>query len=162
MRNPKPERLILKIPKHLWLWRTKAPAFCMTGRRAMTFLSISIGAVFFLLIFHSYIYIPFIITLIETTLWVILLSWSVLLVLPTIFVRKECFECQFGFHIIAHERNHLLLGRSEEIIVEEETLRQTGNRLISILLSNPSICKGCPFLWGKMYCQATLNYLERK
>ena len=87
---------------------------------------------------------------------------AVLLALPTIFIRKDCFECQFGFHIIAHERNHLILRTSEEIVVEEETLKQTGERLVRILLSNPKMCRGCIFLWRKMYCNAVFNYLKKE
>lgn len=162
MQNTKPEKLILKIPKKLWFLRTTALAFCMTRNRAVPFLLVLIGLGFFEVMFVYYAPTPFRVTVIATILWSISFSWIILLALPTIFVRKDCFECQFGFHIIAHERKHLVLGTSEEKTVEEETLKQTGDCLIPILLSNPRICKGCPFLWRKMYCQETFNYLKNR
>jgi len=109
--------------------------------------------------FAYYAYVPFPVRVTTIVLWVILFSLAILSVLPTILIRKDCFECQFGFHIIAHERNHLKLRKSEAI-VEEETLKQTGTRLIPILLSDPKICKRCVFLWRRMYCKATFNYLR--
>ena len=82
-----------------------------------------------------------------------------LTIFPTIFIRKDYFECQLGFYIIDHERNHLLLRESEKI-VEEETLRKNRDRIIPILLSNHKICKDCPFFIRKIFSQATFNYLN--
>jgi len=106
--------------------------------------------------------VSFFVTVIETTLWSIVFLLLILLALPTIFIRKDCYECQFGFHIMAHERNHLLLGASDEIVVEGETLKQTEDRLIPIFLSNSKMCNDCLFLGRKMYCQAGFNYLKKK
>jgi len=94
--------------------------------------------------------------------WSIIFFLSVLSALPTIFIRKDCSECQLGFHIIAHERNHLLLNSLDEASVEEETLKQTRDQLIPILLSNPRLCRDCLFPLRKMYSQATFNYLKEK
>ena len=161
LESTEPERLILKIPKQLWLLRSR-PAFCMTRNRASIFLMASIVYGFFLVISRYYFFASFLQNIFDVIVWTIFFSMSILWILPTIFIRKDCFECQFGFHIIAHERNHLLSRKSEEIGVEEVTLKQTGDRLIPILLSNPKICKGCPFSWCKMYSQETFNYLKRK
>ena len=159
MQNPKPEKLILKIPK--WLWKSKRLAFCMPRNQAISSLLILMGIAVFLGLYSYYGRIHFLINVLLIASLVFGFSLVALGLLPTIFIRKDCFECQFGFHIIAHERNHLRLRTSEEI-VEEEALKQTGDRLIPILLSNPKICKGCPFLWRKMYCHATFNYLKIK
>ena len=70
---------------------------------------------------------------------------------PIIAIRKDCSECQFNFHIIAHELNHLRLNSSDETIVEETTIEETKNRLIPLLLSNPEICKDCFFKWRIMF-----------
>ena len=160
MENAKPEKLILKVPK--WLWKLlpfPSVAFCMTQLRAVLLTLALIGVGFFGAMFAYYVYIPFPTKVITTVLWFLLFSFVILLFLPTIFIRKNCFECQLGFHIIAHERNHLKLRKSEQI-VEEETLKRTGARLIPILLSNPKLCKDCRFWLRKMYCHATLNYLK--
>jgi hypothetical protein len=160
LKNAKPEKLILKIPKWFWkLLRLPSVAFCLPRTRAVLLTLALIGVGFFEVIFAHYVYLPFSAKLISTVLWFLLFSFAILSVLPTIFIRKDCFECQFGFHIIAHERNHLKLGKSEQI-VEEETLNHTGERLIPILLSSPRLCKDCRFLYRKMYCQATLNYIK--
>jgi len=160
LENAKPERLILKIPR--WLWKLMQPrgvAFCITRTRAVSLIFALIGVAFFTVMFACYAYVPFPVRVTTIVLWVILFSLAILSVLPTIFIRKDCFECQFGFHIISHERNHLKLRKSEAI-VEEETLKQTGTRLIPILLSDLKICKRCVFLWRRMYCKTTFNYLK--
>jgi len=162
LKNHKPERLILKIPKWLWkLLSLPSIAFCMTRNRAVIILLAFISVGFFNLIIFSYFpLIPLILKIVVTSLWVIFFSLIILLFLPTIFIRKDCFECKFGFYIIAHERNHLLLRKSEEI-VEQETLKQNTDLLIPILLSNLKTCKGCRFMGRKMYCEATFNYLKQ-
>lgn len=161
MEKAKPERLILKIPKWFWkLIERRSVAFCMTRTRAVSLIFVLIALGVLEVVFAYYVYIPFPVKVTAVILWGILFSLAILLVLPSIFIRKDCFECQFGFHIIAHERNHMNLGKSDEVAVEEQTLKQTGTQLIPILLSNPKICKGCPFLWRKMYCHAVFNYLE--
>lgn len=76
-----------------------------------------------------------------------------------IWIRKDCFGCELGFHVIAHERTHLRLNLKDEERVETETLKETRNRLIPLLLSNQRICKGCRFRWYKMLSQSTSEYL---
>ena len=162
MKNSKPEKLILKVPNRLWLFGQSGPAFCMPRNRAFIGILVSMSVGFFLMIYHSYVYVPFFMTIIEATIWSSVFILFILSALPTVFIRKGCFNCQFGFHIVEHERKNLLFKTLKEILVEEETLRHTGGQLIPILLSNPKICRDCPFNWRKMYCQATLNYLKKK
>lgn len=79
-----------------------------------------------------------------------------------IAIRKDCFDCEFGFHIVAHERTHLRLNSRDEEQVETETLKETRNRLIPLLLSNQRTCKVCRFTWYKMLSQSTSEYLKEK
>ena len=159
MQSTKPERLILKIPK--LLWRSKGLAFCYPLNKAVLSFSVLIVFLFFWGLFSYYVYVPLLVNVSVGATWVFAFSLIALSLLPTIFIRKDCFECQFSFHIIAHERNHLILRKSEEI-VEEETLKQTGVQLIPLLLSDSKMCKDCLFLWHKLYCQATFNYLRKQ
>jgi hypothetical protein len=109
-----------------------------------------------------YFAVPFLSVAIQAIIWTAVFLLTVLLALPSIFIRKDCSECQLGFHIIAHERNHLLLDLLDEDLVEEETLRLTRNQLIPILLSSPKLCKDCLFPLRKTYSQATFDYLKEK
>lgn len=79
-----------------------------------------------------------------------------------IWIRKDCFDCELGFHVIAHERTHLRLNLRDEERVETETLKETRNRLIPLLLSNQRICKDCRFRWYKMLSQSTSEYLREE
>jgi hypothetical protein len=80
-----------------------------------------------------------------------------------IAVRKDCFNCQFGFHVIAHEQTHLRLNCRDEDLVEMETWKETGKHLIQLLLSNPRTCKNCRFEYYKLVSNSTYEYntLER-
>jgi hypothetical protein len=89
-------------------------------------------------------------------------SFLVIIFVFPIFIRKDCFNCELGFHIIAHERTHLRLNSLDEEQVETETLKETRNRLIPLLLSNQRTCKGCRFRWYKMLSQSTSEYLKEK
>ena len=163
MEKVKPEKFIIKIPKRLWI-RPDALAFCMTRNRAIIFL---VASMIYGIFVFNYCYSHFptsaldmLLTIFYVMSCAIFLLFSIFVALPSIFIRKDCSECQFGFHIINHERNHLRLNSSDEFTVEEETLKQTEDRLIPLLLSNLKICKGCPFNWRKMYCQKTFEYLS--
>jgi hypothetical protein len=96
----------------------------------------------------------------HATMLIAAFSFVTLAALPSIFIRRDCSKCQLSFHIIAHERSHLLLNSRDEALVEEEALKETGNKLIPILLSNPKMCKHCVFPLRKIYAQATFNYLN--
>lgn len=156
-----PERVLLRIPKKLWLLK-RGLAFCAPRNSIINLFGILAiaGSCFFMLDF--YVKVPFIPIIIHAIAWSIACIFLILLALPTIFIRKDCFECQLGFHIIAHERNHLLLNSLDEALVEEEALKQTGDKLIPILLSNPELCKDCAFPLRKIYAQATSKYLKEK
>jgi hypothetical protein len=103
-----------------------------------------------------------------SVLWIMLgsLAFFVSLLVVTfffpIFIRKDCFNCEFRFHIVAHEQAHLSLDSYDEEQVETETLKETRNRLIPLLLSNQRICKNCRFRWYKMLSQSTSEYLEEQ
>ena len=86
---------------------------------------------------------------------------SILHFLRIISIRKECYDCQLGFHIIEHEIAHLKLNSRNEELVEKETLKQTGNKLFPIILSKPKLCKGCAFR-RKKYLVAAIEYAERR
>jgi hypothetical protein len=101
----------------------------------------------------------FVIAIHVTTLFAAF-SFLALASMPTIFIRKDCSNCQLSFHILAHERNHLSLNSRDEALVEEEALKETGNKLIPILLSNAKLCNDCVFPLRKIYAQATFNYLK--
>jgi hypothetical protein len=88
-----------------------------------------------------------------------------LLVIISVFpicIRKDCFDCTLGFHVVAHERTHLRLSSLDEEQVETETLKETRNRPMPLLLSNQRICKGCRFRWYRMFSEATSEYLKEK
>lgn len=158
--NAKPEKVIVRIPRRVW--KSRGLAFCMHRKRAFIWLLASILAAFSVVVFSYFVYTPLEVRIVETILWTALFSMIFLTLLPAIFIRKDCFGCQFGFHIVAHERNHLLLQTSNEEVVEEETLGETASKLIPILLSNRKICKGCVFSWRKMYCVAAVNYVKKE
>jgi len=158
--NAEPEKLILKIPKKLWILKSRGLAFCMPRRLAVVFFIVSIIFIPFIILNHYYFQVSILQWVVDVTAWGIVVSLSTLLFLPTIFIRKDCFECQFSFHIIAHERNHLLLNSSDEITIEEETLKQTRGQLISLFLSEPKMCRDCLLKGRKLYCQATFDYLR--
>lgn len=86
---------------------------------------------------------------------------SILHLRGTISIRKECCECQLGFHIIEHERTHLKLNSRNEELVDKETLKQTGSKLFPIILSKPKLCKDCVFRRKKYFVAAT-EYAERE
>ena len=88
-------------------------------------------------------------------------SLLVIMFVFPIVVRKDCSDCEFGFHIIAHERTHLRLNSLDEDKVETETLKETRNRLIPLLLSNQKACKGCRFKYYGMLSQSTSEYLKK-
>jgi len=164
LENGKPEKSILKIPKRLWkLMRLPSIAFCCLPRDlkhiivVVFMVLISLGVLCAILYFDT----PLLAKIIGAAFSLVAFSFVFFLVWPTIFIRKDCYECQFGFYIIAHERNHLSLKKSEEI-VEEETLKQNGDRLIPLLIANPRLCKDCRLVYRKMFCQATYGYLKRK
>lgn len=84
---------------------------------------------------------------------------SILHFLRIISIRKECCECQLGFHIIEHEKTHLKLNSRNEELVDKETLKQTGSKLFPIILSKPKLCKDCAFR-RKKYLIAATEYAE--
>jgi len=157
--SKKPEKLILKIPKRLWLLKYGL-AFC-APRNSVILLCVALtffGC--FLFILDFYVKVPLLVIAIHATTLFAAFSFVTLAALPSIFIRKDCSKCQLSFHIIAHERSHLLLNSRDEALVEEEALKETGNKLIPILLSNPKLCKDCVFPLRKIYAQATFNYLN--
>lgn len=156
-----PERVLLRIPKKLWLIK-RGLAFCAPRNTIIILSGILTIAGSCLFMLDLYVNAPFIAIIIHVMAWSIAYIFLILLALPTIFIRKDCSECQLGFHIIAHERNHLLLNSADEALVEEEALKQTRDKLIPILLSNTELCKDCVFPLRKIYAQATFNYLKEE
>jgi hypothetical protein len=159
LQNSAPERFVLKVPRRLWPWR--ALALCVPKRSGFKALLASIVAGISLVILHFYAVIPFFIMPLGVPVIGALLFVFALSISSTILIRKDCYECQFGFHIVTHERSHLSLNSLDEVLVEEKTVKQTEDRLIPILLSNPKMCKDCFFKWRKIYCRATFDYLKR-
>ena len=58
--------------------------------------------------------------------------------------------------------SHIKLKERNEIITERETLKQTKDALIPLLLSEPKMCKDCLFHWRQMYCEATYEYANKE
>lgn len=170
LRKHKPERLILRIPK--WLWLPKwlpvvrgSVAFCMPRKNVKILFPTSIiAAVFTIALTYygvCYFGFPFFCLVIFTAIWTVIFLKIVLVALPSIFIRKDCSKCRLGFHIITHERNHLLLNSSDETFVEKVTLKQTRKQLIPILLSGFKLCEDCG-RWFKLYAQSPSKYLNDK
>ena len=139
-----------------------ALAFCVPRKSFIRIIALLAMGELILYAFYHFLAVPIFNVLIAG----ILLGFPLLFILAlhissTIVIRKDCYECLLGFHIIAHEQAHLRLNSLNEVFVEEETLKQTGNKLIPILLSNPTMCKRCFFKWRKIYCQATEDYLQK-
>lgn len=82
--------------------------------------------------------------------------------LGVILIRKECYECQLGFHIIEHEKTHLKLNSLDEKLVETETLKLTASKLFPIILSKPKLCKRCGFRGKRYLVAATENIPGQK
>ena len=82
--------------------------------------------------------------------------------LGIIIIRKQCYGCQLGFHIIGHEKTHLKLNSLDEDLVDKETLKQTGSKLFPIILSKPKLCKRCAFGGKKYLVAATASAEEKK
>lgn len=170
LQKHEPERLILRIPKWLWLpkWFPVVggfPAFCMPRKNVKRLIPSWAFAVFFTIAsYYLGVYywgFPFFSLVIIATVLAIISIKVFLVALPSIFIRKDCSECRLGFHIVTHERNHLLLNSSDEILVEKETLEQTKTQLIPILLSGFNLCEDCG-RWFKLYSQAPSNYLNQR
>lgn len=153
-------KFIIKIPKALMI--RKALAFCIPRKSLIGIgVSFAVAEIAFYL-FHYFLATPVFTILIPTILLGIpLVIVFALNISSAIVIRKDCYKCQLGFHIIAHEQTHLILNSLDEHRVEEETLKQTGAQLVPILLSNPTMCKDCFFRWREMYCQATYSYLKK-
>lgn len=77
--------------------------------------------------------------------------------LTVIFIRKECYSCPFGFHIIEHEETHLKLNSLDEDKVDKETMKHTRKELFPLILSKPKLCKGCAF-GNKKYLEEATQY----
>jgi len=153
---------ILKIPK--WLMQIiRHGAHGISFRKqswivaALVFVMVEVCEVALYMLNPSLIFLLFVLAI--SILFGSLLA--IIFVFP-ITIRKDCFNCEFGFHIIAHERTHLRLNSPDEERVETETLKETRNRLIPLLMSNQRTCKGCRFRWYKMLSEATSEYLKEK
>jgi hypothetical protein len=157
-------RRILKLPK--WVMRVffrNALGFCIPKKSAISITALCVlGEVATILLYLTSpnpafsVFITIVIILVSA-LSIILIS---LAVFGVIVVRKDCFNCQFSFHILEHEKSHLKLNSLDEITVEEETLKQTYGKLIPLLLSKPKMCKGCYFTWRRMYSEATSKFIK--
>jgi len=151
---------MLRIPRALMI--RNALAFCIPRKSLIRITVLFTVTEIALYSFHYFLATPVFTMLIPAILLGLLLVFMFALnISSAIVIRRDCCECQLGFHIIAHEQTHLRLNSLDERRVEEETLRQTGAQLIPILLSNPAMCKDCFFRWRKMYCQATYSYLKK-
>lgn len=156
-----PEKLMLKIPKRLWFLK-RGLAFCVPRNSVIIlFVMLTFATCFFFLL-DFYVKPPLFAIAIHAIMLVFAFCFVILAALPSIFIRKDCSRCQLGFHIVAHERKHLLLNSRDEALVEEEALKETRNKLIPILLSDYKLCKDCVFPLRKIYAQATFNYLKEK
>ena len=64
-----------------------------------------------------------------------------------VIIRIDCYECQFGFFIVAHEKNHLIFNLTSEgeTTVANKTWNENRKLLESLLLKNPKICEKCLF-----------------
>lgn len=151
---------ILKIPK--WLMqviRRGAHGYSYPKKSR-----IGIASVFVMVeVFEAVLYNvsqSFIVLLILFGSLVLFGSLLVIMFVFPIVIRKDCANCKFGFHIIAHERAHLRLNSLDEDKVEAETLRETRNQLIPLLLSNQRACRGCRFKYYKMVSQSTSEYIK--
>ena len=152
---------VLKVPK--WVMRVffrNGLGFCIPKRSAVPIATLCIfGAVPFILLYLIFPNSGFSIFPVAgiTVVGATLLS---LAVFGVIVVRKDCYNCQFAFHILAHEKSHLSLNSIEEVTVEGNALDQTYNKLIPLLLSDPKMCNDCHFKWRRMYSEATSKYIE--
>ncbi len=63
----------------------------------------------------------------------------------TYVISKDCLNCQFSFHIIAHETIHIQSNTSNELKVERQTLSETRDRLMPLLKKGPKVCSYCVF-----------------
>lgn len=157
--NSRHER-ILEIPKWLMQFiRRDAHGFSYPKRSRLGIILVFVMA----MVLDAVLYIlsqNFIVLLILSGSLVLFGSLIVIMFVFPIVIRKDCSNCEFGFHIIVHERTHLRLNSGDEEKVETETLKETKNRLIPLLLSNQRTCKGCRFRWYKMLSQSTSEYLK--
>lgn len=156
---------VIKVSKRLmqFLMPRKALAFCVPKISVLNMVVTVAAAILLLAMLLHFLAVPVFVMLVPSVMLGVPLIFMLSLYFSSaIIIRKDCYECQFGFHIIAHERNHLILNSRDEFLVEEETLKQTGGRLVSILLSNPKTCKDCFFAWRRMYSQATSDYLKQE
>ena len=94
-----------------------------------------------------------------STIGSIFVFYLALYVSKTLVISKDCFECQFSFHVIAHETNHIKMNSHSEKKVEEETLKQTRDKLIPLLSATPKFCNYCAFN-GKFYKAEIEKYLN--
>ena len=137
----------------------KPHAFCIPKKSVIPIvvLVILVEAAFILFYLKATKPIFLVFALIGAIIGVTLLSISLF---GVIVIRKDCFNCQFAFHILEHEKSHLRLNSLNELAVEQDALKQTYTKLIPLLLSNPKLCKECGFMWRRMYGEATLKFIK--
>lgn len=155
---------ILKIPGRILRHIRRAQGLCIP-QKSVLYISILffVPELFLLTLNTFYPNQGFVMTML---VYLILLGPPLLLFLilhffKIVIIRKECYECEFRFHIIAHELNHLKFNSLDEELVERETLKQTGSRLFPIILSNPSLCKDC-FFRRKKYREVANEYDKKQ
>lgn len=161
--KPRKPKRVIRVSKRLmgFLMPRRALAFCIPKTSAVGASAVAILATMLIVVLYHFLAFPNFVLLIFSILLGFPLAFMIALYFSSaVVIRKDCYGCILGFHIIAHERNHLALNSRDEVMVEEETLKQTQDRLIPILLSDPKICKDCFFAWRRMYCRATHDCLS--
>ena len=156
---------LFKVPKFIMKrLRGGALAFCITKKSVIYMIALfCLTELFFTALFiiqRNLIFFAFLVGSLALFGSVTAL-FSIFAYYPVIAIRKDCAECHFSFHIIAHELNHLSLNSLDKVRVEEATLEQTKKRLIPLLLSSPKMCKDCFFKWREMYSKATSDVLSK-
>jgi len=90
-----------------------------------------------------------------------LVFFVALYVFKILVISRDCLNCQFSFYVIAHETNHIRFNSHDEKKVREETLKQTGDRLIPMLHSHVKLCNYCA-LGQPLFRQEIKKYLQQK
>lgn len=157
---------ILVFPKwFMHRWPKRPLAFCSVRVTVLGTAGLLIFVEFFLVLIYylSKGLFPFFLlsAVALSTIGSIFVFFLALYTFKTLVISKDCYNCQFNFHIIAHETTHITRNWFNEMKVEEETLKQTREKLMPLLNSKPELCKYCVFRKG-FYRQELEKYLQQQ
>ncbi len=104
-------------------------------------------------------------TIVFGTFGVLFVFFVFLYLSKTFVISRDCLSCRLGFHVEAHEMAHITNDSSDELMVEQQTLALTRDKLMPLLNEEPKLCSYCIFndrfykKEAEAYCRQAQNLL---